>query len=302
MYEVRLAAAAIAMVLVFAPVAARGDDAVDQPSTRDAAADHRIDRTWAYADDARVAAPMTVVGSTNFSYTALGSSPSRIASPYPSPYNAFAANTALPGAMLGLGAEVGLASRLSVTATGELGMGGPEGAPLPSAGAIVGLRLQVSPSTWRDARVVLSAGYLREAWSGPVYDGDAGKWFPGSPRGDNGGWIQGAFSADIRRLRLATTLHAEHIFWPGRDALDFMAELGASVRLIEGLRLGVEYVGQDLEESLGSGAEGGARHFVGPTASVQLFGERLSIVAGASAGLSGASPDFLGRAGLSYGF
>jgi hypothetical protein len=41
---------------------------------------------------------------------------------------------------------------------------------------------------------------------------------------------------------------------------------------------------------------------VGPTASLQLFGERLSIVAGVSAGLSVSSPDFLARAGLSYGF
>jgi hypothetical protein len=298
-HEVRFATTAFTVAIVLAPLAARADDTVDQPAAHDVATEHRIDRTWAYADDARVAAPMTVIGTTSFSYTEVGSSPSRIASPYPITYTAFAANTAQPGAMMGLGGELGLVSRLSVTAMGELGMGATEGAT-PSAGAVVGLRLQVSPPSWRDAHVVLSAGYLREAWSGPIYD--AGKWLPGSPEGDNGAWIQGAFSADIRRLRLATTLHAEHVFWPGRDPLDVMAELGASFRVIDAFRLGVEYVGQDLEESLGSGAEGGARHLVGPTASVQLLGERLSIVAGASAGLSVSSPDFLGRAGLSYGF
>lgn len=302
MYGARLATSTFTMALFLGSLAARADDAVDQPSGRDDAAIHRIDRTWLYADDARVAAPMTVIGTTNFSFTQVGSSPSRIASPYPSTYNAFAANTALPGAMLGVGGELGLVPHLSVMATGQLGMGGDDGSPSPSAGAIAGLRWQMSPSSWRDARVVVSGGYLREAWAGPVYDDDTGKWLPGSPHGDNGAWIQGAFSADIHRLRLATTVHAEHIFWPGRDPLDVMAELGASVRVIDAFRLGVEYIGQDLEESFSPGAEGGARHFVGPTASLQLLDQRLSIVAGASAGLSWSSPDFLGRAGVSYSF
>jgi hypothetical protein len=56
------------------------------------------------------------------------------------------------------------------------------------------------------------------------------------------------------------------------------------------LRLGVEGVGQDMEEAFGQGAEGGARYFVGPTASVQLLGERLTIVGGPSVGLSASSP------------
>ena len=34
-------------------------------------------------------------------------------------------------------------------------------------------------------------------------------------------------------------------------------------------RAGVEYVGQDLEETFRDAAEGGARHFLGPIASVQ---------------------------------
>jgi hypothetical protein len=302
MKAVRIATTTLTMALVLASVLARADDAVDQPSGPDADAAHRIDRSWLYADDARVAAPVTVIGTTNFSYTQVGSSPSRIASPYPSSYNAFAGNTALPGVTLGVGGELGLLPHLSVMATGQLGLGGVEGVASPSAGAIAGLRWQVSPSAWRDAHIVLSGGYLREAWSGPVYDDDTGKWLPGSSHGDNGAWIQGAFSADIRRFRLATTMHAEHVFWPGRDPLDVMAELGASYRVIDTFRLGIEYVGQDLEESLSPGAEGGARHFVGPTASVQVLDQRLSIVAGASAGLSWSSPDFLGRAGVSYSF
>ena len=88
----------------------------------------------------------------------------------------------------------------------------------------------------------------------------------------------------------------------GRDPLDVMAELGASLRVVAAFRLGVEYVGQDLEEAFSPGAEGGARHFLGPIASVQLLHERLTIVGGPSVGLSRLSPDFVARVGASLGF
>ncbi len=280
------------------------DDTVspDQPSPVDDATRHRIDRTWLYADDASVAAPMTVIGMSNVSYTNVGSSPSRIASPLPNTYNGFAANTALPGGMIGVGGEVGLVSRLSAIAMGQLGIGGVDGAANPSAGALAGLRLQLAPSDWRSTHLALSAGYLREAWSGPVFDDDTGKWLPGSPHGDNGAWIRAAFSADIHRLRMAATVHGEHVFSTGRDPLDVMADLGASLRVVSELRLGVEYVGQDLEESFNPAAEGGARHFLGPIASCQFFDQRMSLVAGPAVGLSSLSPTFVGRVALSYGF
>ncbi len=268
----------------------------------DDAMSHRIDRTWLYVDDATVPSPLTVVGSSNVSYTNVGSSVSRIQSPYPNTYNGFGANTAQPGGLVAVGGEVGLVPRLSITALGQVGIGGVDGVPNPSAGAIAGLRFNVSPSEWTATRVVLSAGYLREAWSGPIYDDDTRKWLPGSANGDNGAWFQMAAAGDVARLRWALTMHGEHVFWPGRDPLDVMAELGASYRVVGLFRAGVEYVGQDLEESFEPGAEGGARHFVGPVASLQLMGERLTIVAGPSIGLSSRSPSLLGRFGLSYGF
>jgi hypothetical protein len=283
---------------------ARADDAVspDQPSSDGDVNQHRIQRTWLYADDASVAAPLSVVASSNASYTNVGSSPSRIASPYPNIYNGFAANTAQPGGMISAGGEVGLVPRLSVMAMGQLGIGGVDGVPDPSAGMIAGLRLRLSPSDWQNVHLALSAGYLREAWSGPVYDDDSSKWLPGSAKGDNGAWIQAAVAADVKRLRMAMTVHGEHVFWPGRDPLDVMAELGASYRVVADFRLGVEYVGQDLEETFTPGAEGGARHFMGPIASLQLLDERMSIVAGPAIGLSSLSPSFVGRVALSYGF
>jgi hypothetical protein len=57
-----------------------------------------------------------------------------------------------------------------------------------------------------------------------------------------------------------------------------------------------------MEESFNPAAEGGARHFVGPIASLQLFQNRLTIVGGPSVGLSAYSPQLLGRVAASFGF
>jgi hypothetical protein len=268
---------------------------VDQPRT-DAADERQIDRTWLYADDAKIPAPMTVIGMSNASYTSVGSSPTRVYSPY----NSFAANVAQPGGMVAAGGELGLLPRLSVQAMGLMGVGGE--APGPNAGAIAAIRVQLLPSSLQNTHLVASAGYLREAWAGPVYDEDSGKWAPGQPHGDNGAFMQVALSGDINRVRLAATVHGEHVFSQGRDPLDVMVQLGASYRVVGAFRLGAEYVGQDLEETLTPEAEGGARHFVGPTASLQLLQNRLSIVAGPSVGLSAYSPALLGRFALAYGF
>jgi len=292
------------LVIAASAAPARADDGAlpDQPKPDDAESKRAIDRTWLYADDARVPAPMTVIAMTNLSYTGVGASPTRIDSPYPNTYNGFAGNTAQPGAMIGLGGEVGLLPRLSVMAMGQMGLGGEANVPSPSAGVVAGLRFQLFPPEWQHAHLVVSGGYLREAWAGPVYDDDSGKWLPGAPNGDNGAWVQVAFSGDIQRLRLAGTFHGEHVFWNGRDPLDVMVTLGASYRVAGAFRLGAEYVGQDLEETFDPGAEGGARHFVGPAASLQLLQDRLTLVAGPSVGLSDISPTFLGRIAVAYGF
>jgi hypothetical protein len=285
-------------------VAARADDPSSggEPLTPGATSTstHAIDRTWLYADDARVALPTAFVGMSSVSYTDVGGSPSRIVSPYPSVYRAFAVNTAQPGAMVSLGGEVGVAPRVSIMALGQAGFGGI--GPSPSGGAVAGVRFQLLPSAWQSTHLVASVGYLREAWQGPVYDSEAGVWHPGSPNGDNGAWLAVAFSGDIARLRLAATVHGEHVFSEGRDGVDFMVDAGASYRVVGTLRAGVEYVGQDLEESLSPAAESGARHFVGPTASLQLLHDRLTLAAGPAIGLSALSPRVLGRFAMSYGF
>jgi hypothetical protein len=262
-----------------------------------------IDRTWLYADDAHIAAPMTLIAMGSTSYTAVGAAPFRIGSvTVPTRYTAFDSNTAQPGVMFTVGGELGLFSRVSVMAAGQLGLDGENGT---NGGAIVGVRVQAFPSRWTHAHLVFSAGYLRESWEGPVFDDDTGKWHPGNPNGDNGMWIRGAISGDVGRTRLVGNFHAEHVFADGRDPLDIMVDLGVTYRIVDGFRAGLEWVGQDLEETFSPGAEGGARMFGGPIASLQLFQDRLTLVGGPAIGLSqvqGNAPDFVARLGVSYGF
>ena len=245
-HEVKGAAAGAALLAITASLAVTTRAFADETATPEGPAPtpdandaqkHKIDRTWLYVDDARVAEPLVFIGMSNVSYTDAGSSPTRIVSPFPSVYNSFASNTAQPGGMITLGGEVGLLPRLSVIALGEMGFAGM--GPSPNAGAIAGIRVQLLPPSSQNLHLVASGGYLREAWQGPVFNDDTGKWLPGSPNGDNGAWLQVAISGDIRDLRLAATVHGEHIFSDGRDALDLMVQAGVSYRIVSALRLGV---------------------------------------------------------------
>jgi hypothetical protein len=264
----------------------------------------RIDRTWLYVDDARIPAPLHVIATTNVTYTNVGS-PTRLGS---GAYNALGLNTAQPGAAVAIGGEMGLFSHVSIMANMQINFGGQgqlgNGAEVPPVGAglVAGLRVYALPKSFQNTHLVVSAGYLREAWQGPVYDDDTNMWKPGKPYGDSGAWAQVAFSQDIQRVRLAATAHVEHVFADGRDPLDVMVQAGASCRVAGGFRLGAEYVGQDLEEAADPGAEGGVRHVLGPTASLQLWRDRVSIVAGPAFGLSHLSPAVMGRAAASVGF
>jgi hypothetical protein len=289
---------------------ARADEPDAQPPSGPRAP-RTIDRTWLYGDDARVAEPLAVVGTTSLSYTNVTSSPARVIGASEAPagcstpcnqYNALAGNTAVPGATMQAGGEVGLLPRVSVLAAAQIGLGGSELAPAGAVGAVAGLRLQLLPSEWRHLHLALSGGYLRQAWQGPAYDDDSGTWHPGSTAGANGAWGQIAITGDAGPLRLGSTVHAEHVFADYRDGIDLMVQAGASYRVAGPFRAGVEYVGQDLEETITAAAEGGARHLVGPVASLQLLGERLTLVSGPALGLTTTSPTFVYRLAASYGF
>jgi hypothetical protein len=73
-----------------------------------------------------------------------------------------------------------------------------------------------------------------------------------------------------------------------RDGVDVMLTLGLSYDLTKSLRLGVEAVGQDLEGFWDDEeAEGGARLFVGPTASLGVEGTPWHFTLGAGAIIRG---------------
>lgn len=91
-------------------------------------------------------------------------------------------------------------------------------------------------------------------------------------------------------------VHAEKVFARGRDSVDLMAFGGVSVRTIDGLRLGAEYVAQDLEDRFERDeAEGGARHYAGPIASVELAHGALWITGGPAFGVNRQSQPLIGR-------
>ncbi len=120
-----------------------------------------------------------------------------------------------------------------------------------------------------------------------------------------GGSLRIAASYDIGKLRLASNLHGERVFATGRDGLDVMVLAGASYQVIPMLRLGAEYVGQDLEEIGESAAEGGAKHYAGPTAALDLGGPsgRVQLTFGPTFALTKTNnASVLARAALSVAF
>jgi len=309
--------AASACALASLPARASDEPQIDRATPTEVPERHEIDRTSLYGDDARVPLPMTVVTTSSVSYTNVGSDPTQISSPYPAAgagcytaagqakpcYASFAGNTAQPGGQMIIAGELGVLPRLSLLGSFVTGFGGAAAASSPNIGGSAGLRLQVSPSAWTYTHLVLSGGYIREAYDSPVYDDDKtpAVWIPGSTSGTNAAYIQFAISGDVGRVRLGGTFHGQHTFADGRDPLDVMVDLGASYRVAGDFRLGAEYVGQDLEESIGAGAEGGARHFLGPSASMQFWSRRITIVGGPAVGLSSRSPDFVARLAASVG-
>jgi hypothetical protein len=193
-------------------------------------------------------------------------------------YASSASTTSGASTTLEAGGELGLLPGLALTATGLT-------ASESQVGALAGARLSLLPRAWRTTRAVASGGYAREL------------------TGANGTWVRLAVSQDVGPLRLATTVHGEHVFAAGHDAADITAMLGANVRVASFLRAGAEYVAQDLEGAVDrEEAEQGVRHFLGPSASFALLDEKLTIAGGPAFGLSAISPRVLGRVAVAYSF
>jgi hypothetical protein len=223
-------------------------------------------RPWLYLDDPSLPTVLRAVVSSRATYTS-----------GPSPTRPFGANLARPGGILEVGGEVGLLKHLSLAAS-VLGGGQEFG-----IGALAGLRWAPFEGHWKTTHAVVSGGWLHEL-----------------DRADDGAWVRIALTEDIERLRLGATVHGEHVFASGRDPVDVLVMAGASYALAGPVRAGLEYVAQDLEESLGDQAEGGARHFLGPQMALELLDKRLSIAGGPAFGLGPQSPTLSGRLSLAY--
>jgi hypothetical protein len=120
--------------------------------------------------------------------------------------------------------------------------------------------------------------------------------------GVGGAALQLAVAQDLGRLRLGTSVLAEKVLSQTNDEIDAIAMLGASYRVLPAVRLGAEYVAQDLEELTSPGAEGGARQAVGPTVAVDLGGGLYQLVASAAFGITPISPRALARLALATSF
>ena len=279
--QMRLGPVGIALTLaLLAPAVARAEGAPEESLLETTAAppfatqsERAADRVWLYNDPARVAAQGRAVAITRFTYSG-GNSPTR----------PFAANVGTRGALLEAGGEVGLGHGLAITATGAEGQDSTGSA---RTGAVVGVRwalLPDAPASGNRTQLVVSGGVLREL------------------AGSAGAWARLALRRDQGPTRLALSLHGERIFDGIRDRLDVMLTAGASWRLTEMVRAGVEYVGQDLEEVVADAAEGGARHIAGPIVSASFLDERLSLVAGPAVAFGRGQGRVLGRMGLALQF
>jgi hypothetical protein len=120
--------------------------------------------------------------------------------------------------------------------------------------------------------------------------------------GANGLMLLAAGSADVDRWHLAANVRADKAFAAGRDDVDLLALAGVSYRLTGLLRVGLEYVGQDLEGIVGDEAEGGPRQAAGPSVALDLGGGRYQVALASAFGLTAASPRALLRAALSASF
>jgi len=229
----------------------------DRVETKAVSPSPDVVRPWLYNDDPTIPAPLHVVASLTNTYSGNDRSVSR----------AFASADDGPGGKASASAQLGLARMLAIDVTGVVGGFGAG----VGGGLIAGARFAPFDGAKHGFRLAIATGYLMDL--------------------DQASGFYGRVTAtyDVGRLRLAAMAHGEHMFRDGSDPIDLFATVGASVRVAPVLRLGLEYIVQDIEEAFASSggdapdtpvpgrAEGGVHQFVGITGSLELLHGRLFI-------------------------
>jgi len=225
-------------------------------------------RSWLYLDEPSAPSPWHVVTLARTTYMGSALGPSR----------PFASNLAREGVTGEVGAELGVFKWLAVSATGMVGSLDGNARPGAMAGAkLIPLRLE-------HTTLAVTFGYLHET-------GD-----------DSGVFARASFVQEFGRARFGATVHVEKLFDPKRDAVDVMAQVGASVRVHGPLRANIEYVAQDFEGIGSDDAEGGYKHFLGAGIAFELLERRLGVTLGPAITLMATGPKPLGRAAITYAF
>lgn len=261
MRVMRLVRLVVALVLLV-PVAAR--------AVEDAPRAHEVEQPFSFLVDPHGPAPRQVLAG----YALAFSSSAGAIRPVPGHFDS-------AGVVHALTLEAGVLSRLSLYATALIAE--PLGvSDVGNAAVQAGARLLLTPPAWDRFRLVAELGFLREFGAALGMTGE----------------LTGSY--DVGRVRLAAAVHVEHVFAAGRDPVDVYAVAAASVRVHRLVRVGAEYVAQDLEAAAEDDeAEGGARHYVGPDLALSLLSHRLLVTAAAAVQIAHV-PGALVRGGLTY--
>jgi hypothetical protein len=109
-------------------------------------------------------------------------------------------------------------------------------------------------------------------------------------------------SATFGRVNLTLNVRAAHYFYAGRDPVDLFVTAGAMVRATRVLRVGVEYVGEELEALVASDGDNApaGRHYAGPTAALFFAGGHVRLSATAGAVLTPSQQGALMRGALAW--
>lgn len=107
----------------------------------------------------------------------------------------------------------------------------------------------------------------------------------------------------LDRFRVGGNLQAERRFTSTADGIDLIVRVGANYAVLDELRLGVEYIGQDLEDLIEEEeAEGGAAHLFALSITSELDDKRLHLGFAPGIVVASGATGLGGRAMVSYIF